>query len=153
MMRFVIAVLCSAALAAQADDLKQGDLTIGHPWARATAHGQRAGGAFLKLENRGSADDKLLSARADVAESVEMHSMTTEGDVMRMRQVTAIGLPGGQSVELKPGGLHLMLMGLKYPLRAGSSFPLTLKFERAGEVKIDVKVEAPVPAKGHGHHH
>ena len=152
MKRIAIALVCAVAFATNALEVKLGDLTIDHAWARATVHGQRAGGAFLKFDNRGSAADKLLSVRADVADSVEMHSMTMEGDVMRMRQVPAIEVPGGQAVELKPGGLHLMLMGLRQPLRAGSSFPLTLKFERAGEVKIDVRIESPGPA-GHDMKH
>ena len=134
-------LLCTSALVAQAHSFKLGDINIGHPYARTTATGQASGGGYLKLENKG-ADDKLLSASADVAASVELHSMSMEGDVMRMRQVDGIALPKGKTVELKPGGLHIMFMGLKAPLKSGDKFPLKLKFEKAGEVTVTVNVEA-----------
>ena len=136
------AALLAAALAAHAHDFKLGAITIGHPYARATVPGQPAGGGFLKLKNNGG-DDRLLSASAGVSGTVELHSMGMDGDVMRMRQVDAIALPAGKTVELKPGGLHIMFMGLKAPLKVGDSFPLKLKFEKAGEVTVEVKVEAP----------
>ena len=134
-------LLCTSALVAQAHSFKLGDINIGHPYARTTATGQASGGGYLKLENKG-ADVKLLSASADVSASVELHSMSMEGDVMRMRQVDGIALPKGKTVELKPGGLHIMFMGLKAPLKSGDKFPLKLKFEKAGEVTVTVNVEA-----------
>ena len=134
--------LLSVAFAAPAHDFKLGAITIGHPYARATVPGQPAGGGFLKLKNNGG-DDRLLSASAGVSGTVELHSMSMDGDVMRMRQVDAIALPAGKTVELKPGGLHIMFVGLKAPLKVGDSFPLKLKFEKAGEVTVEVKVEAP----------
>ena len=134
-------VFSAASLLAQAHSFKLSEITIGHPYARTTAAGQAAGGGYLKLENKGT-DDKLLSATAEVAASVELHSMSMEGDVMRMRQVDGIALPKGKTVELKPGGLHLMFIGLKAPLKDGDKFPLKLKFERAGEVTVTVNVEA-----------
>jgi periplasmic copper chaperone A len=141
--RFLISVALTAiAHTTQAHEFKLGAIAIGHPYARATVPGQPAGGGFLKLENKGDAD-RLLSASASVSGSVELHSMSMDGDVMRMRQVNAIDLPAGKTVELKPGGLHIMFIGLKAPLKAGDSFPLKLKFEKAGEVTVEVKVEAP----------
>jgi periplasmic copper chaperone A len=134
-------VVCIAVSAARAHSFKLGEITIGHPYARTTAAGQASGGGYLKLENKG-ADDKLLSATADVAASVELHSMSMEGDVMRMRQVDGVALPKGKTVELKPGALHLMFVGLKAPLKDGDKFPLKLKFEKAGEVTVTVNVEA-----------
>ena len=134
--------LSMACLAAAAHEFKLGPINIGHPYARATASGQTTGGGFLKLENVG-ADDKLLSASAAVSSAVELHLMTMEGDVMRMRQVDGIALPAGKTVELKPGGLHIMFVGLKAPLKAGDTFPLTLRFEKAGEVTVTVNVDAP----------
>lgn len=143
LIRFISGVaLVGAALAAQAHEYKLGAIAIDHPYARATAPGQPTGGGFLKLENKGDAD-RLLSASAGVSNSVELHTMKMEGDVMRMRQVDAIELPAGKTVELKPGGYHIMFMGLKAPLKAGDSFPVKLKFEKAGEVTVDVKIEAP----------
>ena len=147
--------LSMACLAAAAHEFKLGPINIGHPYARATASGQTTGGGFLKLENVG-ADDKLLSASAAVSSAVELHLMTMEGDVMRMRQVDGIALPAGKTVELKPGGLHIMFVGLKAPLKAGDAFPLKLKFEKVGEVEVMVNVEAPgadAAAPAHQHKH
>ena len=140
-----------ACLATQAQEFKLGPINIAHPYARATSSGQPMGGGFLKLENSG-ADDTLLSASAEVAKAVELHLMSMEGDVMRMRQVERIALPAGKTVELKPGGLHIMLMGLKAPLKVGDSFPLKLKFEKAGEVTVNMTVEAAAAGAGGMHH-
>ena len=125
----------------QARDVKIGAIDVSHPSARATAPGQPTGGGYLTLENKGG-DDRLLSASAGVSGTVELHSMSMDGDVMRMRQVEAIELPAGKTVELKPGGFHIMFVGLKAPLKAGDSFPMKLKFEKAGEVMVEVKIEA-----------
>ncbi|MBL0728489.1 copper chaperone PCu(A)C [Piscinibacter sp. HJYY11] len=135
--------LSAIAWAAQAHSFKLGKLTIGHPYARSTAPGQPAGGAYLSIRNAGAAGDKLVSASADVSRSVELHEMKMDGDVMRMREVSAVEVPAGKAVELKPGGLHIMLMGLKAPLKQGEKFPLKLKFEKAGEVTVTVNVEGP----------
>jgi copper(I)-binding protein len=144
----------SIALPATAHDYRVGDLAIDHPWARATVPGQKAGGAFLKIENRGTTADRLLSAAAptDRVASTELHSMRMEGNIMRMREVAAIDLPAGQTVALEPGGLHIMFMGLKSPLKAGEKLPLVLTFEKAGTVTVEVHVEAvsAAPAKNHG---
>jgi copper(I)-binding protein len=141
-----LALSCSAALA-QAPKIEQ-------PWARPTVQGQVAGGGFLRIVGGASAD-RLVGARADAAGRVELHTMTMDGDVMRMRQVDAIDVPAGRTVELKPGGLHLMFMDLKAPLTNGTRFPLTLRFEKAGEVQVQVQVQ-PLPpagaAAGGGHH-
>lgn len=150
---FTAVVIATASVAAHAHSYKIGAIDIGHPYARATAPGQPTGGGFLKLTNKGESD-RLLSARADVSAAVELHVMKMEGDVMRMRQVDAVDVPAGETVELKPGGLHIMFVDLKAPLKAGDRFPMTLKFEKAGEVTVDVKVEkvAAEPA-AHQHKH
>ena len=139
------AALTLASAFAHAHSFKLGDIDIGHPYARVTAAGQPTGGGYLSLDNKGR-DDKLVSATAAVSASVELHSMSMEGDVMRMRQVDGIALPTGKKVELKPGGFHLMFVGLKAPLKAGDKFPMKLKFEKAGEVEVMVNVEAPKAA-------
>ena len=139
------AALLLVGAAALAHEYQAGTLTIGHPYARPTAPSQPTGGGYLKLVNKGSAD-RLLSASAPISASVELHSMRMDGDVMRMREVSAIDVPAGGSVELKPGGYHLMFVGLKAPLAAGQRFPLKLKFEKAGEVTVDVSVDAPAAA-------
>lgn len=112
-------------------------------WARPTVQGQKAGGGFLRIDS--PAADRLLGGSTPVAGRVELHSMKMEGDVMRMREVEAIELPAGQPVALQPGGLHLMLMELKSPLKNGDRFPLTLKFEKAGELQVEVQVRTQAP--------
>jgi periplasmic copper chaperone A len=122
-------------------------------WARPTVQGQAAGGGFLKITG-GATADKLVSASAGVSKTVELHSMVMEGDVMRMREIGAIDVPAGQTVELKPGGLHVMFIGISKPLKVGDSFPLTLRFEKAGELKVEMKVmtQAGTPAMPMGDH-
>ena len=149
------ATLAAASIGAAAHDFKAGPIRIDHPYARATVPGQPNGGGFLKLSNEGPTADKLVAATSARAGSIELHTMRMEGDVMRMRQVDGIELPVGQTVELKPGGLHIMFNGLKAPLKEGDSFPVKLKFEKAGEVVVDVKVGVPGGTKavegGHKH--
>ncbi len=141
----------AASLAASAHDYTAGSIAVGHPYALPTVQAQPVGGGYLTLENKGSTDDKLLSVTADVSKSVELHSMSMEGDIARMRQLDVIEVPAGKKIELKPGGLHLMFVGLGAPLKAGAKFPVTLKFEKAGEVKVEVWVEER-GAGGHAHH-
>jgi len=136
------AFLCGISFGAQAQSHKLGQIDIDHPYARSTAPGQPAGGAYLRLQNHGKQDDRLVSASTPAAAGVQLHTMKMEGDVMRMRQVDAINVPAGKSVVLQPGGMHLMLIGLKGPLEQGQTIPLTLKFERAGEVNVELHVEA-----------
>ena len=120
-----------------------GPLRIEGPWARATPPTGQVGGAFVTLVNTGAAPDRLVSAASPVAGRIELHTHIKDGDVMRMREVEGgIPLPPGDTVKLQPGGFHIMLLGLKQGLAAGSSFPLTLTFEKAGSVQVDVPVEA-----------
>ena len=120
-------------------------------WARPTVAGQAGGGGFLKITS--ATADRLVAASSPVAKTVELHTMQMQGDVMQMRQVPAIDLPAGKTVELKPGGLHVMFIGLTQALNEGATFPLTLHFEKAGEVKVDVKVrnQGPAPMTMHKH--
>lgn len=140
----VLATLSGTASAAPA-------VAVEGAWARSTVAGQPAGGGFLTLRNGGGAD-RLTAASSPAAASVELHEMAMDGDVMRMRQVEGIALPAGGTVELKPGGLHLMFMGLKAPLKAGNKVPLTLRFEKAGELTVQVEVRgATAMPKAHDH--
>ena len=138
-----------------AHEYKVGELHIGHPYARSTPPGAKAGGAYLSIDNKGKAADKLLRASSPRAGSVELHTMSMEGNIMRMRQVPAIEVAPGTVVKLAPGGLHIMLQDLKQSLSKGDRFPMTLVFERAGEVKVEVVVEdaAPAAAKNAEHQH
>ena len=134
------AVLASPAPAA-AQETRAGDLLVQQPWTRAAGQGA-TGGGFLSISNRGAAADRLLSASSPDARAVELHTMIRDGDVMRMRPVASIEVPAGQTVALRPGGLHLMLIGLSQPLREGESVPVTLRFERAGPVQVALSVQA-----------
>lgn len=124
-----------------------GALTIGHPWARATVGTSRPGGAYLTVTNKGAEADRLIGAECAIAERVELHRSGMEGGMMRMTPVEAIEVPAGGKVALEPGGYHLMLLGLKQPLSAGTKVPLTLVFEKAGRVAVEVSVE-PLGGKG-----
>jgi copper(I)-binding protein len=128
------------APAASAHDYKLGDLTIDHPWARASVAAN--GAAYMTISTSGSAPDQLVAAASPVAGKVELHTHIVEGDVMRMRPVKAIEINVGEPAVLKPGGLHVMLIGLKAPLKEGDKFSLTLTFEKAGTVTVDVSVQA-----------
>jgi copper(I)-binding protein len=120
---------------------KSGAISITQAWSRAAPAGV-TGAGFLTMANAGSGADRLLSARAEIARAVELHSNSMEGGVMRMRPVQAIDIAPGGAVTLAPGGLHIMLIGLKQPLVKGMRVPLTLVFEKAGEVPVELAVEA-----------
>jgi copper(I)-binding protein len=141
------------AVAASAHEIVAGSIRIGHPWAPMTVSGQVNGGAYMKLQNNGATPDRLIGASTAAADHVELHSMKLDGDVMRMREVDAIDVPPGGLVELKPGGLHLMLVGLKAPLKQDEKVPMTLRFEKAGEVKVDLKIDRPQPRGAAEHRH
>jgi copper(I)-binding protein len=116
-------------------------------WARPTVQGQSGGGAFLRITG-GSVPDRLLSVSAGVAREVELHTMEMQGNVMRMHQIDGIDVPAGKTVDLKPGGQHVMFVGLTQTLKAGAHFPMTLRFAKAGELKIDVQVTMQAPGAG-----
>jgi len=127
-------------------------------WARATVQGQKSSGAFVKLTAREAL--QLVGAASPVAGVVEIHEMKMEGDVMRMRAISALTLPAGQAVELKPGGYHVMLMDLRAPLAPNTQIPLTLRFKDAkgaeSRLELSVPVSAQAPggqAAGHGGGH
>jgi copper(I)-binding protein len=157
-MKFVRCTVLATALFAAVAAYAQTAVKVDGAWARPTVQGQNAGGGFLRITG-GATADRLLSVSSGAARTVELHTMAMEGDVMRMRRVDGIAVGAGQVVELKPGGMHLMLMGLSRPLKSGDSFPLTLRFEKAGDLKVEVKVmqQAGMPAMpdmpaGHGEH-
>lgn len=136
------------ATAAMAHGYRAGLLSIQHPWSRETAVGQAVGGGFLTIANSGTREDRLLSGTTPVAAEVQLHTMTMDGGIMQMRQVRdGIAIPARGSVELKPGGYHVMFMGLKRQLRPGERVPVTLRFHRAGNVTIQFAVQ-PVSATG-----
>jgi copper(I)-binding protein len=132
---------------AEAQEFKAGGVTVVKPWARATPGGAKVGSAYLELKAAAGTEDRLVAANTPVAGTVEIHDHINEGGIMKMRRVDGINLSGGQTVKLKPGGYHLMLMDLKQPLKQGGKLPLTLAFEKAGEVAVEAII-APVGAAG-----
>ncbi|SNX29296.1 hypothetical protein SAMN06295945_1665 [Polynucleobacter meluiroseus] len=144
--------LMGFALAVQAHDAKVGYIEIEHAYTRATVPGQQVAAGYMKIENRGAAD-QLISASSPAAGEVQLHEMSMEGNVMKMRQLKDIPLPAGSVVELKPGGFHLMLMNLKAPLGTGETVAVKLKFAKAGEVEVKLPVSAMGGQGGHGMRH
>jgi len=151
---------CVALAASFIASAAQAQTTVKDPWARATVAQQKASGAFMQLQS--AKGGKLVSASSPVAGVVEIHEMTMDGNVMKMRAVPSLDLPAGKPVELKPGGFHVMLMDLKKPLNAGDTVPITLVVESAGqretvEVKAAVRQMSGHGASGdkghHGHKH
>ena len=133
--------LMAFATSIQAQDAKVGAIKIENAYVRATAPGQPAAGAFMKIENSGAAD-QLVSASSPAAGEVQLHQMSMEGNVMKMGQVKDIAVPANGSVDLKPGGYHIMLMNIKAPLKVGETVPVKLKFAKAGEVEVKLPVNA-----------
>jgi len=137
---FSIALMALAG-SIQAQEAKVGSIKIENAYVRATAPGQPAAGAFMKIDNSGAAD-QLVSASSPAAGEVQLHQMSMEGNVMKMGQVKDIAVPANGSVDLKPGGYHIMLMNIKAPLKAGETVPVKLKFAKAGEVEVKLPVNA-----------
>jgi periplasmic copper chaperone A len=149
-----LAVAMALSTHALAQEVKLKNLLIENPYARATVANQPAGGAYVTIENKGSGADKLIGASSPVAKSVEIHTMSMDGNVMKMREVGQIDIKPSTRIEMKPGeGYHLMLMGLRQQLKAGESFPLTLTFEKAGKTEVKVQVQETKDAMQGGMHH
>jgi periplasmic copper chaperone A len=140
----VLAVALAVGPVVHAYEYTFNGLHIGHPYARPTVPMQRSGGAYLSIENKGKDADKLVAASSPIAESVQIHTMSMDGDVMKMREVDGIDLKPASKVEMMPGhGYHLMMLGLRQPLKAGDKFPMTLTFEKAGKTEVSVVVSDP----------
>jgi periplasmic copper chaperone A len=120
---------------------EKGEIQIRHPWSRATPPGAKVGVAYMEIRNSGSRPDRLLGISTRVAQRVEMHVTERAGEVMKMRQVKAFEIPARESYTLRPGGSHLMLVDLAQPLKKGERFTMTLRFERAGEVPVELEVQ------------
>ena len=133
--------LALACASAAAHDYTLGHLHIEHPYAYPTPPGARTGGAYFAVQNTGNDNDRLLRIASPAADAVELHSMTMDGNLMKMRTVGAIGIPAGSKVTLGSGGYHVMLVGLKRQLAIGDKVPLALTFEKAGTVDVTAYVE------------
>lgn len=138
-----LAALVTLALVsspAMAGDVTLGDIVIHQPWSRATPGGAQVGGGYLTIENHGSAADRLTGGSFSASSGFELHSMTMDGGVMKMRPAGPLEIPPGKSVTLDPSGLHIMFIGLKRGLNKGETVPGTLTFEYASTAKVDFAV-------------
>src|SRR5688572_13793088 len=145
-MRFVLCMLALAALPAWAQ------VKIENAWIRPTAPGATVAAGYMVIRNSGATADKLVSAASPAAEKVEPHVTVKDGDILRMREVKGYEIPAKGAFALKPGGAHLMFVNIKAPLAQGRKVQAVLRFEKAGEVKVDFAVGQPAPAHEHKGH-
>ncbi len=154
-----IAMLAISA-SALAQEYKVGDMRIDHAYARPTVAAQTAGAVYLSIENLGKNSDQLVSVSSPVSKSAELHTMSMQGDVMKMREVAGIEIKPSERIVMAPGhGYHIMLMGLKQPLKPGEKLPVSVRFKNAGSLEMQIIVEDPKAGKHHPvkpdsmHHH
>ena len=140
--------LTAALLLAASLSVSAQQLTVTEPWVRATVPQQKATGAFMRLTP--SANARLVEAKSPVAGVVEIHEMTLEKDIMKMRQIPGLDLAADRTMELKPGGYHVMLMDLKQPLKGGEQVPITLVFEDDAKKRFTQDIKASVTVLGGG---
>lgn len=139
-----------------AHPIELGDLTISNPWTRAMPPTAVAGGGFVTITNKSTQDDRLVSAQSNVAGAVELHEMSVIDDVMRMQSLPdGLLVPAGETIELKPGGLHIMFIGVETPFVQGEMIAVTLTFETAGSIQVMLpvaQVGSSTPPMDHAHH-
>ena len=140
-MSFKFLALAASLVVASAALAQTNQLDVSNAWARATPGKAENGAAYLTIQS--PTPDRLLTVSSPVAKKAELHTMSMEGMVMKMRPLAGVDIPAGQPVTLKPGGQHVMLLGLDAPLREGQTFPLTLTFEKAGTRTVTVAIEKP----------
>lgn len=143
----VIAFIVGGHVHAQTSEPRS--IRVEGAWARATPARAKAGAAYVTVVNNGTTADSLQSATTPLAQKVQFHKESEENGISRMRELRAVKIDPGAKATLKPGDLHMMMIGLKQPLKAGQTFPLTLIFERAGKVDVTVSV-AKIGAMQHG---
>lgn len=148
MRKLMLCVLVAASAFAHAQ--RKGEIEIREPWSRATAPGAKVAAGYLEIRNAGAQPERLLSASSSAAQRVEMHVTRRDGEVMRMRQVKDIAIPARGSYALQPGGAHLMLVDIARPLKKGERVPVRLRFERAGEMEVELEVRE-IGATQHRH--
>ncbi len=140
--RLALAFVLLTPAAAFAHSFTKGDIVVGHPWTRATPEAATVGAGYLKITNNGKAADRLTGGSLDGADALEVHEMTMDGDVMKMRQLKeGLEIAPGATVELKPGGMHLMFTGLKKQIVEGPKRKGTLTFEKAGALDVEFAIE------------
>jgi copper(I)-binding protein len=153
MRKYLLSALLLALLAgnAAAHEYKLGSLTIGHPWSRATPKGAKVAAGYMKIINSGTAPDRLIAVSSEISPRVEIHEMSMDGGVMKMREVKGgLEIPAGQTVELKPSSYHLMMMNPTKQIEKGERVKGSLTFEKAGKVDVEFAVEAMGGTPGGG---
>lgn len=150
----ILLALCATLIApAAAHEYNVGSLHIGHPWSRATPKGATIGAGYLKITNNGTTPDRLIGGSSDAAKSFELHVMSMENGVMKMRPVEGgIEIKPGETVEFKPESYHVMFVGLKEPLVQGHRVKATLEFAKAGKVAVEFVVESIGARQGNDDH-
>ncbi len=147
------AILICCAAPAMGASSRLGALRIDNPWARPTPPGAPTGAGYLTVTNTGKTADRLMGGASPLAERVEVHTVSMTGNVMRMRAMPEGAEIGpGKTLSLAPGGSHLMLVGVKQRIRPGDRIPVTLKFAKAGEVKVEFVAQMAPPPPAHGAH-
>ena len=151
---FGFLLFAALSIPVSAQQYTLGDLSIDHPWSRELPPVAPNGAAYFRVENGGEKAARIVSARSPIADRAELHTHDMEDGVMKMRHVHSVEVPAQGGVSFEPGGLHVMLMGLKEPLVAGESFPLALGFQEAGEIEVVVEITAgEMPDRsGEGNH-
>jgi copper(I)-binding protein len=143
--------LAAGAALAHAEDFKIHDIVIAQPFATPSIPGATTAGAYLNLENQGSSADRLVGAASPRAKRVEIHTMSMDGGIMRMREIGGVDLPAGAKISMRPRqGYHLMLIEPTAPLKEGETVPMTLKFEKAGSVEVRLQVHGAAAAAATG---
>jgi copper(I)-binding protein len=151
---FTLIAATPAIAPAAAHEYRLGSLHIAHPWSRETAAKAPVGAGFLVITNTGRTMDRLIAVKTAIADNAEIHTMTMDGGVMRMRELKGgLTIPAGERVALQPGAEHIMFMGLKGPIVLGADVKATLVFEIAGEVEVTFKVEPRAAAAQPLHAH
>ncbi|HEY0269295.1 MAG TPA: copper chaperone PCu(A)C [Methyloradius sp.] len=145
----IIALSFSAAITMAADQ-NAPSINVHQAWVRATAPGQEVGAAYMMIVSK--KDTSLVSITTDAAEHTQIHSMTMDNGVMKMRELESLAIPAGKMINLSPGGMHLMLIGLKKPLKTGEQLTLTLQFKDNAGTLSSVNVKAPIQAEASEHH-
>lgn len=128
------------AAATASGSYRAGTIVVEQPWARASLGSAKNSAAYLSIRNAGAQPDRLIGVFGEIAAKIEIHRHIDDGGIMRMRRVDGIDIPAGGTARLQPGGFHIMLIGLHRPLNDATSFPLTLKFENAGDIPVTVDV-------------
>jgi copper(I)-binding protein len=131
----------TAVSVARAAEQVVGDLKLTAPWIRASVPGQVNGAGYVQIDNKAGQADRLISATTNGVNRVELHTIITDNGVAKMREVPGIDVPAKGAVKLMPGGFHIMFLGLTSPFKADTTVTVTLKFEKAGDVKVDFEIK------------